>query len=256
MRDWIRLASLVALACAAAAHAGPVLDVPAAPHNATQVREFASRLVAARLVRIEHDSLDGCERHCERLGRVFDRIAAAAREQAQRPIELRLVVVRDPATEAFSAPGGEIVISERFVDAHALTDAELAFVLAHEAMHVLLHHEAHAMALAAGTIGPGPRRTLADLYDDLDADLSLVLKLAPALHDHEFEADWQGLLLASVAGFDPHEQAGFLRKLARGTAPGLQLTHPAATRRLQRLDGMLPIAARAHALALARADYY
>jgi predicted Zn-dependent protease len=248
MRHWIRLATTVALAGAPQAHAGPVLDVPAAPHNAHQVREFASGLVAARLVRLERDALHGCERHCERVGRVFQRLAEAAHEQSARAAELRLIVVRDEDTAAFSAPGGEIVISERFIDRHALNDAELAFVLAHEVMH-LLHHEAHAMALVAVSNGPNRRRPLADLYEDLDADLSLVLRLAPAFHEHEFEADWQGLLLASVAGFDPHEQAGFLHKLARDAAPGLQLTHPAGARRLQRIEGMLPIAERAHGLA-------
>jgi predicted Zn-dependent protease len=249
MRHWIRLATTVALAGAPQAHAGPVLDVPAAPHNAHQVREVASGLVAARLVRLERDALHGCERHCERVGRVFQRLAEAAHEQSARAAELRLIVVRDEDTAAFSAPGGEIVISERFIDRHALNDAELAFVLAHEVMHVLLHHEAHAMALVAVSNGPNRRRPLADLYEDLDADLSLVLRLAPAFHEHEFEADWQGLLLASVAGFDPHEQAGFLHKLARDAAPGLQLTHPAGARRLQRIEGMLPIAERAHGLA-------
>jgi predicted Zn-dependent protease len=249
MRHWIRLATTAALAGAMQAHAGPVLDVPAAPHNAPQVREVASALVAARLVRLERDALHGCERHCERLGRVFGRLAEAAREQSTRAIELRLIVVRDEDTAAFSAPGGEIVISERFIDRHALTDAELAFVLAHEVMHVLLHHEAHAMALVAVSNGPNRRRPLADLYEDLDADLSLVLRLAPAFHEHEFEADWQGLLLASVAGFDPHEQTEFLHKLARDATSGLQLTHPAAARRLQRIEGMLPIAERAHGLA-------
>jgi Zn-dependent protease with chaperone function len=249
MRHWIRLATTVALAGALQAHAGPVLDVPAAPHNARQVREFASGLVEARLVRLERDALHGCERHCERLGHVFRRLAEAAREQSARAVELRLIVVRDEDTAAFSAPGGEIVISERFVDRHALTDAELAFVLAHEVAHVLLHHEAHAMALVAVSSGPNRRRPLADLYEDLDVDLSLVLRLAPAFHEHEFEADWQGLLLASVAGFDPHEQSGFLHKLARDATSGLQLTHPAAARRLQRIEGMLPIAERAHGLA-------
>jgi predicted Zn-dependent protease len=246
MRHWIRLATTVALSGALHVHAGPVLDVPAAPHNAPQVRDFAAGLVAARLVRLERDALHGCARHCERLGRVFGRLAVAALEQSARAVELRLIVVRDEDTAAFSAPGGEIVISERFIDRLALTDAEFAFVMAHEVMHVLLHHEAHAMALVAVSNGPNRRRPLADLYEDLDADLSLVLRLAPAFHEHEFEADWQGLLLASVAGFDPLEQTEFLRKLARGPSSGLQLSHPAAARRLQRIDGMVPIAVRLH----------
>lgn len=256
----LRLASLAALVSLGAlgspgshgpARAGAILDMPEAPHNAAQVGAFASRLVALRLVRLDADRLSGCERHCERLERVFGRVAAAAREQARRPVELRLVVVRDAATQAFSGPGGEIVVSERFVDAHGLTDAELAFVIAHEVMHVLLHHEAHAMALVAGVTAPGRTRPIADLYDDLEGDLRLVMKLAPAFHDHEFEADWQGLVLAALAGYDPREQAGFLRKLARAAPAGLQFTHPSASRRLERIDGTMPIAIRAHAMARA-----
>ncbi len=208
MRHWIRFATAVALAGAMAAHAGPVLDVPCGPAQRTPGPRVRLRPRPARLVRLERDALHGCERHCERLARVFGRIAEAAREQSPRAVDLRLIVVRDEETAAFSAPGGEIVVSERFIDRHALTDDELAFVLAHEVMHVLLHHEAHAMALVAVSNGPNRRRPLADLYEDLDADLSLVLRLAPAFHEHEFEAEWQGAAARGGSGLRPARADG------------------------------------------------
>jgi predicted Zn-dependent protease len=74
------------------------------------------------------------------------------------------------------------------------------------------------------------------MYEALNFDFGLTLKLQPELQAEEFEADRAGMLLAGAAGFDPDEMLGFFRKLTDqfDDTGSVINTHPAAKERWRR----------------------
>ncbi|WDV50194.1 M56 family metallopeptidase [Streptomyces coeruleorubidus] len=89
------------------------------------------------------------------LGRRVRALAAAALEAACLPGPDRLVVIDNPAPDAYALPGipGRIVVSTGMLD--ALDDADREAMLAHERAHLACHHYAFvAVAQLAATCNP------------------------------------------------------------------------------------------------------
>ena len=112
---------------------------------------FARQWQAARL-----RGETGCRRHCAMIGRAVAAVLAAARGQSDfaRGVDWRVAVSASGSAEAYAYPGGQIVVSEGLIDSLSLSEAQLAFVLAHEVAHVLLQHERQTLALADAMILP------------------------------------------------------------------------------------------------------
>ena len=198
--------------------------------------------------RAERVGAFGCERHCERLQRVFERLVAVARTQSARAAALpwTLTVVRLPDVEAMAMPGGQVIVSEVFVERRAPHDDALAFVLAHELAHSLLEHERQALTFARLLLPRDVPRTVGDMYVEIDHNFALLQAMEPVLQQGELEADELGLLLASVAGYSPLRQLAFIEAEAAAGAGrrALVSTHPSAAPRLERLRALLPLALR------------
>jgi predicted Zn-dependent protease len=246
---------------AAVTQASPWLEGPPASELAfpqTEIDAIAAQHWRARLQRDADAGLLGCRRHCARIGAVFERVVRAA-DDLLPALDRRwqLGVSVNPREEAWALPGGHVYISEAFIDAFEMDDAQLAFVLAHELGHVLLDHENQALTIAHALLPHGVTRTVSDMYAHFDYDLGLALKLTPELQTEEFEADRAAMLIGAIAGYPPAALLGFLQQLAeRDGRPASAADvlgaggHPAPAQRLERARVLLDTAGRAaHAFA-------
>lgn len=242
-----RLATAVSLLIAASAIAAPMAYEPLGlDWTAEEVERLAAAQGAALTERAARDRLLGCHRHCERLTRVFGRLVAETRHQNARGARLNwtLTVVNLPEVDAQVLSGGRVVISEHFVEHRTATDEALAFVLAHEMAHDILEHERQSLSFARLLLPRLPRRSVRDVYTEMDFNFSLRRAMAPVMQQGEFEADELGLMMASAAGYSPDRQLAFLEQECRADAGAVSMveTHPAACARLRALQTLLPLA--------------
>lgn len=233
------------------AQAAPLTYEPVAlGWSAAEVEQASMGQWQATVQRATQAQRMGCERHCERINRVFTNLLTAARAHSQRARQLAwsLTIVRLDDVEALALPGGQVVISEAFVERRARSDEALAFVLAHEMAHSLLEHERQALTYARLLLPRQVPRTVRDMYTEMDFNMGLLKAMEPVLQQGEFEADELGLLLASVAGYMPDAQMRFIEQEAQQDPgpPGLVSTHPPAAARLDQLARRLPLARRMH----------
>ena len=244
-----RAFAAVAALTAGSVHALELAYEPVALGWSTDEVESASLgNLTAIVQRAERANALGCERHCERLQRVFERLVAVARTQGARAAALpwMLTVVRLLDVEAMAMPGGQVIVSEAFVERRAPHDEALAFVLAHELAHSLLEHERQALTFARLLLPRDVPRTVSDMYVEIDYNFALLQAMEPVLQQGELEADELGLLLASVAGYSPLRHLAFIEAEAASDAGRRPLvsTHPRAQVRLERLRSLLPLALR------------
>jgi len=187
----------------------------------------------------------GCLSFCVVLDRVWAALLPVFQAQQDDP-NLRLIVIRSPDIEALSFSDGTLVISENFIEQHGLDDAQIAFVLAHEASHVMLQHERQALTSLLVLMPSKLSRTPADVYAEMEYHyFSQSESLSFVFQQLELEADEIGMQLASMAGFAPALQVKFMERRATEPAEENLFTHhPAATDRLLRLREQMPLAMR------------
>ena len=189
----------------------------------------------------------GCVVHCADIERVWQALLPIVLAQQPRlSASLQLVVVNNDSVNAMSFPDGTIVISERFISRLALSDAQIAFVLAHEASHVLMQHERQTLTSMLALMPAGVRRSATDVYTELEFRyFSFSEPLSLVFHQIEFEADEVGFQLAALAGFAPEAQLRFMELSASaGATASVVSVHPDMAARLGRLRQLLPLARR------------
>lgn len=242
--------AFAALTAAAAASAQPLTYEPVAlGWTAAEVERASDGSLRDIAQRARQRQGWGCARHCERLQRIFDRLLAPTRAQsaAARARDWSLTVVRLPDVEAMALPGGQVIVSEHFIDARGLSDAALAFVLAHEMAHSILEHERQALTFARMLLPRQVHRSVSDMYTEMEFNIRLLKAMEPVMQQGELEADELGLLLAARAGYAPEEQMAFIEAEAAMEASGARpvvATHPSAALRLEKLRERLPLARR------------
>ena len=182
------------------------------------------------------------QRYVNRLGRWISL-------QSSRPqLPWSFAVLDDPGFNAFAAPGGYIFVTKGLVD--RMDEAELAGILAHEITHVVDRHHLNALRVKARA-GLVTQLIAAQLKNNMGGAVSAqMLALGRNLYSSgldqgdEFDADRNGVALATRAGFDPYGLASVLQQL-RTAAPedplfSLSLsTHPPAQLRLDQLAGAM-----------------
>ena len=205
---------------------------------------------AAILQRARAEVASGCTGSCARAQAIFSRLLGVARQQSAHAASLpwELVIVQMPDIEAMALPGGLLIVGQPFLDRATDNDEELAFVLAHEMAHSILEHERQALSYARLLLPRQVRRSVRDMYTEMDFNFSLLKALEPVMQQGEFEADELGLLLAAASGYAPRLQTRYIEREALATPKRQPLvaTHPAALDRLARLQGLLPWADRVH----------
>lgn len=237
-------ASLLTLPGLAWAELNFLPDVPQLGFSRAEVEEHAQAEWERRVTDLQKRHLFGCLHQCQRIVRVFERVRRAT-DHVVAVGEVptwHLMVSRDPKEAAWSLAGGRLCISEPFIESEHLTDDELAFVLAHEMGHVVLQHDNQSLTVARQMMPRNIRATPDDVYAMMDFSLGFVMQLEPEMRAEEFEADYAGVIIESIAGFDPHGAATFMQKLGAEETPGVRMveTHPEAAERLARIRAVIP----------------
>lgn len=160
-------------------------------------------------------------------------------------------LVADKQVNAFCMPGGKIVVYEGLMNLVS-SDDELAVVLGHEVAHAVAKHSNERMS----------QQVLAQygaqiLNRSLSEKSTAVQKLAgtvygigaqvgvmlPFSRKHESEADYMGLILMRMAGYNPDVAVTFWQKMSAGTTgsvPALLSTHPSDAQRIRDIQKALP----------------
>jgi len=156
-------------------------------------------------------------------------------------------VIKDPAINAFAAPGGVIGINSGVI-INARSESELAGVLAHEISHVTQRHMARTYEMASKLSLPSAAAmvgaVLLAIVNPAAAQAALtIIGGATTQYQINFtranekEADRVGMQLLARSGFDPEGMPNFFERLLessryRASAPEYLLTHPLTTDRI------------------------
>lgn len=156
----------------------------------------------------------------------------------------RFHAVATKEINAFALPGGFIFVTAALLKKIELNRDEIAYILAHEIMHVVLKHPINRILtdysarvisnlfLKGGTVGMIARQLVDNL---LRSSYS---------QDNEFEADNYAVRLMKSAGFDPQASKSVLTKLAETSPDDIPiynyfLSHPSVRERIERIDKTL-----------------
>ena len=144
----------------------------------------------------------------------------------------------DTEVDAICMAGGKILVGSGFVHQLALTDGELATLLAHEVAHAVAEHHRETFSEAM-LVNRLPAVPLDVVMARLDSDLSLQIRLSKLSSLQESEADHLGMVLAHRAGWSAEDIVSFYRKLAEGEQSALiSGAYPANASRLSMARGM------------------
>jgi predicted Zn-dependent protease len=158
----------------------------------------------------------------EKINRYVNLVGKAMALYAGRPeIKYHFGVLDSDEINAFAAPGGYIFIT-RGALIKMDNEAQLAAVLAHEIAHIVKRHvvkelsirgdEGSAVGGIAGLIGGATGSFRVTLEQTLDDAADILFNKGYKAKD-EIEADKIGVLLASVAGYDPSALKEFLNNV-------------------------------------------
>jgi predicted Zn-dependent protease len=159
-------------------------------------------------------------------------------------------LVQDDTVNAWCLPGGKIVVYTGILPV-TKTEAGLAVVLGHEISHALLNHGQQGMSAdllsQLGMVAVSLGTQAAGLSDTAQAAALIVYSLGsqyggtlPFSRSNESEADHYGLLLMSIAGYNPDEAVPFWQRMSAAGAGGIPQflsTHPSPATRIQQLQG-------------------
>lgn len=160
-------------------------------------------------------------------------------------------LVKDPQVNAFCMPGGKIVVYEGLLP-YTPTDDELAVVLGHEVAHAVARHSNERMSqqmltqYGAGILDAALQnksaavQSLAGTVYGLGSQYGVML---PFSRQQESEADYMGLVLMTMAGYNPEVAVNFWQKMAAGksgSTPEFMSTHPSDATRIAKIKKYLP----------------
>ena len=161
-------------------------------------------------------------------------------------------LVKDSELNAFCMPGGKIVVYEGIMNIVG-SDDELAVVMGHEVAHAVAKHSNERLSqqkalqyggaiLGAITQNAGQStQSIASTVFGLGANYGVML---PFSRKHETEADNIGLVLMTMAGYNPDCALSFWQKMSAGSSNNraeFLSTHPSDATRIANLQKQLPL---------------
>ncbi len=162
-------------------------------------------------------------------------------------------LVEDKQVNAFCMPGGKIVVYTGLMKLVS-SDDELAVVLGHEVAHAVAKHGNERMsqqilaavgtgATAVAVVAAGGSASSAEAAASVFGLGAAVGVMLPFSRKHESEADYMGLALMTMAGYDPGAAVGFWKKMAAAggsSTPEFLSTHPSDETRIADIQKVLP----------------
>ena len=161
-------------------------------------------------------------------------------------------LIQNNEVNAWVMPGGKIVIYTGILPL-ALDEDGLAVIMGHEVAHAILNHGQQRMSASLlqeiGRLGIALGASLLDLPSETQ---SLILAaygvgsqlggILPFSRSHENEADYYGLILMTVAGYNQNAAVSFWERMAALDGGGLEWlsTHPSSDNRASQLQGWIP----------------
>ncbi len=153
----------------------------------------------------------------------------------------RFGLLKTDSVNAFATPGGFVMVTSGLVK-QLQNEDELAFVLAHEAAHVLRRHHYRVVLRQrlAETAAKNIQAATGEAGNAALSQASAQIYARGLDKNSEFEADRLGVELMTQAGYDPAAAMGVLERLQRlkGDDPRAELlfsTHPSPAERLDTL---------------------
>jgi len=161
-------------------------------------------------------------------------------------------LVEDKAVNAWCMPGGKIVVYTRILPI-AKDDAGLATVMGHEVAHALLNHGQQRMSagmlqqVGAGVVGVAlgdKSQETQQLAMTAYGAGSQMFGMLPFSRSHESEADRIGLILMTIAGYNPEAAVPFWERMSQESGgqspPEFISTHPSHGTRVSNLKKWIP----------------
>jgi len=165
-----------------------------------------------------------------------------------------VLIMDSDEINAFSAPGGLILVSRGLLRC-ATSEDSVAAILAHETSHVVLKHGLNAIKqarktaaytqlgiAAANTAGGSNVQQLTDIFKDSISDVTNTLVNNGYSRDLEFQADQMALKIMRNAGYDPSAFTAMLQVMETKLKPGgldFAKTHPDPKDRIQKVNETL-----------------
>lgn len=204
-------------------------------------------------------TISGEKAQSEQVARVGKKLAAATEaylkanglEAEVQNFQWEFNLVKNNEINAFCMPGGKIVVYEGLMKLVA-SDDELAVVLGHEVAHAVAKHSNERMsqqvlaqygAQAVGIFTQGKSAATQQIVNQvygLGANYGVML---PFSRKHESEADKMGLVLMSLAGYNPRTALTFWQKMASSSTaktPEFMSDHPSDAKRIADIEKELP----------------
>ena len=163
-----------------------------------------------------------------------------------------ILVDNDKVVNAWCMPGGKIAVYTGLLKVTKNIDA-LSIVMGHEIAHAVARHSvermSHAMTINLGTtiadvfLGGAINRTRNTVGQNTGMDIFQLGIMNPFGRKQETEADYLGLIFASLSGFDIRESVKLWQRMAKknkGKEPPVFLsTHPSSKKRIQNLSNWI-----------------
>ena len=163
-----------------------------------------------------------------------------------------ILVENDKIVNAWCMPGGKIAVYTGLLKITKNTDA-LSIVMGHEIAHAVARHSieraSQALTINVGTtvadifLGGAINRTRNTVGQNTGLDIFKLGIMNPFGRKQETEADYLGLIFASLAGYDIRESVNLWQRMAdkkKGKEPPVFLsTHPSSKQRIQNLKNWI-----------------
>jgi predicted Zn-dependent protease len=155
----------------------------------------------------------------------------------------RALLIDDFGHGAVAFPGGTVLVDANFVRRLALTDSELALLLAHEVAHLVAGHPSEKLSFMAETLGKDRAPTAGSALLAFYTQDSYAVLFEPTARLQEREADAIGARILQASGYDTAQALALFDKLANleRRGPDASSHDPAAVRKdavLRVLDGL------------------